>query len=683
VHGSPLPPWRPASFLRWGAAAAACLVLAIFLGYGTYEFKVACLLTFGIGFFNPVRGLLLIALLAPLALLDHGKTHMLVVLEALALGIVAGDFVRWVPGSRLGNRVIHWGLWPHFLAGLFVLLLSSSLVGAQLVWLREHFFGESGWRARFTSMFFLSATAPEWSLKSLWNWTLSMAVAVVAARRMDELALARWLKLAALSMLAACVLALAAWVAQRFPGWTYFSLDQLRFQNPDPVQAGRLQGTAGHPGWFAQWLIVAWPGLLLWWAPGADRRNGLILAAGAVALLTLLLTAARACWLGFAVSALVGGFFLARHYPAARAKLPLLIGVGAALLVLGTLVAGPFLLHRLENLLRAQDRLNYYITGLIFFREHPFGLGLGTHYQFYGWLIPPGFRWGQFDFVDSHNLILHTLIENGPFVPLMMLAGALGVGLEVRSAWSYTPNPDERKIIGAAGLALIGLAVVSFAQYIVYIRVIELSLWILCGAVVGCCRRKRSLMEARIDSPRGLRLLLACGLAAALTASMNSSRTYAGEVPRARDLDPEGNLSLWIDRRWRVAVTEDVDRIEFHLLRKASPVWGHVTWPDGTVEPFHLIPGPMDRPGTQREASQHFRFERPARVASPLAAPQWLIIDAAPAWSPADFDPDSDDTRDLGVYIGGLEIDSQWRREILAEIERRQQVVPKGSIVTE
>lgn len=652
---------------------AALLILifiwmAFWLSVGTIESRILYGVLFGLAFSNVSWGFLLLAMLGPLFLQDMGKVHILMGVDVLTVGLMAGALREWRPsGTGRRSQVVHYGVWPHFLIGLFFLLFASSFVGLQLVWLRENFVdGLSGLGYRWLQMYVGTASEPEWALRSLWNWTTGMLLAVVAARRMDEIMAARWLKIGAISMAVACVFSLLDWAAGRFPGWTGFNLNGLRLPNPDPLQNGRLQGTAGHPGWFAQWIVLMWPGLLLWWSPSRNKRNAVVLAGVFVCGLAMVLSAARAGWLGMIVSLGIAFIFMMRHYPALKAKLPWLIGVAVAVMVIALAIGGEYLWFRLDNILRAQDRANYYVTGLTFLRLFPFGLGLGTHYRFYGWMIPPDYRWGQEDFVDSHNLLLHTLVENGPFVPIMIVLGAVGLAIELRRAWPQLLQ-SQREILGCMALALIGIAVVSIAQYIVYIRVVELGIWVMAGTVIGICRSRCALHSSPLESPRGRRILLACGVGAALMASMNAHRVYADEVPRIRDYDDQGRLAVWTGLRWQVAVEGDVDYIAFNLYRRALATDVTVTWPDGTVEHHRMEPGPLSTPLHDREAGLFLERHFQPREARWYQEPGWLKIEVSSLWTPAEVIPDATDTRGLGVYISGLRLDSDWRRALEAE----------------
>lgn len=629
-----------------GVAMVAILTLSLFLlSVGTVESRVTYLLMFLLAFINPVWGIYATALLGPLFLLDQSKTHMLGGLEILTLGTLGAE-IRLLdrPTKNLVTRNeslrVYWGVWPHFLTGLFLVLCASSMVGLQLLMLREQLPGSLLKRLHEHAvfMFYLSATEPEWTLKALWNWGTGAALAIVAARRMDAISVARWLKIGGLSMLASCGLALMDWA-----GW--MSLTHIRRPNPDPLQVGRLQGLAGHPGWFGEWIAMMWPGLLLWFSPGRTKRNLVLGASLVLVLLALLLTAARAPWVGIAVAAAMGGVVVGRTYPATRRWIPWILAVAAAVFLIGVVAGGETLRTRLVHLLRVSDRTNYYVSGLMFLREDPFGIGLGTHFRFYDWQLLPAYPWFQSDHVTAHSLWLHTLIECGPFVPLLLAAGVAGVAMEfLRSR----PLMDRHTALIALALAmsLVGMLVISIPQYVVYIRIIEVSIWIGAGALVGLCRQVRCQVQVRdeIESARGRRVLLACGVAAAITASFNAGRVYAGNVPRYIGTNDKGGYEFWTASTWRTAIGSDVEKVSFSLYRKHSPVEVNIHWPDGRIEHVALKP----------EEYRYFEFHQDPQDPNPMAAAQWLQIDASPLWTPANWEEGNNDERPLGVYISDM-----------------------------
>ncbi len=657
---------------RGAAYVAIAVLMGYFLSVGTIESRSFYLLAFATGWLNPVWSIYALAMMGPTYLLDQSKTHLLAGIEVFILGMFAGELRlvgRPIRGANAEDQrdatmdvggaapPVYWGVWPHYLVGLLLMLAASSLVGLQLVVFRENAgearFSQNNLINGLSQMFYFAATAPEWTLKSLWNWATGALVAVIVARRATPIIAARWMKIGGVALLAACFFGFLEW-----RGW--LSLHHVRAPNPDPLHAGRFQGTAGHAGWFAQWIVLMWPGLLLWWAWGRGKRNVAVAGALAFVAMALVLTAARAGWLGAMVGGALGGVYLFVHYPALRRQLPKVLAIAIAIAAVGVFFGGDVLWHRVTNLLRAQDRANYYVSGLLFLREHPFGLGLGTHFQFYDWWINPSWTWAQFDHVDSHSIWLHTFIENGPFVPMMILAGLIGTVLEVRKSWALM-DEHTRAILVALCLALAGIFTVGFAQYLPYIRIVELSIWIAFGLLVGICRKKRARQAEPVQSARGPRLLLLCGGGALLMASMNAPRAVTNSLPRAYSREKDGAVSVWTTGEWRTVVDRDIDHIAFSLYRKGYPdhkvkglpAHGAVTWPDGRRETFTLQP----------EEWRYFEMRRESRTPERWAAPEFLSIAVTPLFTPAEFDPGSADRRQLGVYLNGLTFESERREK--------------------
>lgn len=641
---------RRTGILRLLGIILCALPLLHFLQVGTLESRVNYLIAFLIGLANPLWGFYALALLGPLYIQDQSKTHLLAGLEVFALGIIAGELrllgrpIMGLGSSGVPNpdytvggniRPVHWGVWPYFLCGLGLITFASFLTALPLVVYQETPPPEGIPRSvsLLNNMFYMAATAPEWTLKSLWNWLTGIAIAVIAARRANPLFVARWLKLAAIGLLVACAFSFLDHL-----GW--LSLSHIRRPNPDPLHFGRLQGTAGHAGWFAEWIVLCWPGLLLWWSAGRGRRNLAITAALLFIALCLILTAARAAWLGVAVAAGVGVVYTWYSHPALRRHLPLAIGLAVVVLVIGWFAGGEAIERRVENLLRARDRANYYVSTILFLREAPFGLGLGTHFRHYEWWISPFFRWYQTDHVTAHSLWLHTLAESGPFVPLLLLVGLFLMQRDVRIAWPRFVG-DDRIIAGALGLSIIGYMVVSFFQYSFYLRLHELVLWMAVGLLIGLSRKVAYRAGEEVESWRGPRMLLLCGVAALVTASFGATRSVTENQPREYSREADGTLSFWTGQQWRAYLSDDIREIRFSLYRTAAPVSGTITWPDGTTESFRLAP--------EQWAAFHWQGElEPRRF---FARQYALRIDAAPVLTPAVSIQGSDDPRQLGVYV--------------------------------
>ncbi|CAN5449413.1 hypothetical protein BH09SUM1_BH09SUM1_06140 [soil metagenome] len=645
-----LPLSFPMQILRALLAAPVLALLFYFITRGTMEGRSTYFIAFLVGLVNPVWGFHAIALMGPLFLLRQPASHMLAGLEVFFLGICAGEIrlLGQAPIFAAGKRPVslhtYWGLWPNYLLGLFLVLLASSLVGMQLVLFREDApHGYPRWLTIMDWSYYGGPDTPEWTLRCLWNWGTGMLLAVFAARRMDALAAARWMKLGAVGLSVACVFALLDWAATRNEMLAFFNLQSLRIGSVDALQADRLQGTASHPAYFAEWIVLLWPGILLWWFPGRNKRNALLVAVVAVVMLALILTTTRSGWLAVIVATLGGAIYLRRTFAAAQRFLLLGAGIMVVVIVLAALIGSETLSHRFANLLGISDRANFYVSGLIMLREYPFGIGLGTHHQIYDSLFTPYFRWAEADYADAHSLWLQTLIENGPVVPLLVACGFGGLLFEVRSTWKLF-DVHERTILAALVVSLIGIFTMSFSQHIVYIRVVEIAIWLIVGMIAGLCRRTRSPVDKPQNSRKGLAVLIVCGVCALLAAGMNSQRVYAGEMPRRIEFTEKDGANFWTGASWRTVADADVESISFSLYRMALVAHGEITWPDGVTERFELKP----------EQKTEFKHDLVAGTANWDDAPKFLQIDVSPLWTPANYDATNADDRQLGVYVGGL-----------------------------
>ncbi|MCC6547420.1 O-antigen ligase family protein [Candidatus Sumerlaeota bacterium] len=646
-----------AGFVRTCGLICGIVFLLWITTGGTMEGRVTHLVAFLISVINPVWGLYALALMGPLFLTDQFNTHMLGVLETIAVGMIAGELrlhgkpiIDMTEGGRAesnGMRV-HWGLWPFYLSGLLCLLAAAAIPGFVTLLFKEHTMPY--YRGPFLDFlqwtFFGPTTSVEWPVKSLWNWATSFALAVIVARRANPLVIARWLKLGAISLCAACVMGLLDWKG-------LLTLEQIRRVNPDPLQANRLQGLAGHPGWFGQWIVMMWPGLLLWWSKGRTKRNAALCAALGIVLVTLVLTAARAAWLGFIVAAFCGAVYALGTFPGMKKKIAMAFVLAGLVAIIAVFAGGDVLVNRLVHLLRTDDRANYYVTGLLFLREHPFGIGLGMHYQVYEWMITPFYRWSQMDHVDSHSLWLQTLIECGPFMPVALLAGVVGVALEFRKA-RLLFDPPSRTILVAVGLSFIGLMTISIAQYLPYIRVVELSAWMSAGAIVGLCRKARCRVGEEVESWGGRRILLVLGAAAIFTATTHFSDVDPGNLPRVKGLGEGGTIELWTGTQWRTPVNSDIDEVSFSLYRKSSPTGVTIIWPDGKREQFTLKP----------EERRTFTHRMTAKPDHWMRQQDFLTVHCTSLWAPHNEDESSEDRRQLGVYLSGFQMKSSLRRQL-------------------
>ncbi|MCB2154868.1 hypothetical protein KQI84_08265 [bacterium] len=647
-----------------GLAMAAILTVfgQLMLG-GTVEIRILNIVGFLLGVINPVWSLYALACLGGLFLLDPGKAHWLSHLEALALGSLMGELrllgrpdeelMAVTPGqadqlSRAPMQKavqIKWGLWPVLPFCLAALLFASALPGMLLGLYKYVRMGLPDW-PRYLGAWIVwgPATQYEWAFKALFNWTTGMGLAAVAARRASPLRIARFMKFGGIGLVAWSLVALLNWAGA-------LPLGELRAANPDPLQAGRLQGTAGHPGWFGQWLVLFWPGIVLWTQGAGPRRRAIILGALVPVALALVLTAARAAWLGAAFAGCVGALFIYRQRPELSRLLFYGLIAMAVLSLAGVGLGGDVLVQRLKHLMALTDRANYYASGLIFLREYPLGVGLGMHYITYENWFTPFFHNFQWDHVTSHSLPLHTLIENGPAVLLLLLGGLVGLLLELRRAWPHF-SPGLKAVVVALWMGLGGILIDGVAQYVFYLRVVELTIWTMIGFSLGICRseaREPALAQRSWGGPVALVL---CGAIAVWMATERLSRPLIDQpFDHWGLMEPgmqEPAYQRWMGKTLRVPIDPDAKEIEFSLYRKFAPTSVTIQWPDGATERFELA----------EEGSRSVSHTMtPADDTGALAPRRWLQIDVDSTHTPKIWLPDSTDTRRLGLYIYDFRIE--------------------------
>lgn len=638
---------------------ASALVLFVLMSAATPQARVLYPIVFLIGWINPVWALYGLGLYGSLFLFDAGKAPWLVTVDVFALGAIAGEVRRLgipdrdvfsaTPNQRdFDSRYTEqanpppsdYGLWPAWLVAMALLTLGAGVYGVRLVALREDgLFAQPAWPLLLAQRIaYEYPTTPDWSLRAPLNWLSAMVLAVVAVRRATPLRLARWMKFGGAGLLVACLLGL-------LEHFGLIPLETLRAQNPDPLQAGRLQGLAGHPGWFAQWAVLMAPGLLLWWVNTGNRlRLGVLAAVGIVAL-TVLLTGTRAAWLGLSVGSILGSAYLFRRQREAR---PWIAGafVIAGLTLLGAFAFSEIVQQRLGTLFRASDRFNYFVSSVIFLREHPLGIGLGTHFLTYSWWFPPFFAWYQLDHAAAHSLYLQTLVEGGPAFALCLLAGVALAAFDLRRAWPHL-TPGTRGFLLALWAGLVGLLVVGCFQYLPDLRIVELSLWVGFAFSVGVCRREAPAAFARARPGASAVLVLAAALVALVTGWTHLQRPLAGMYPRHYEVAPgEVGFRFWTGERWRIPIDPHISLVAFNALRRETPGSITISWPDGFTETVFMQAG----------ETRSFARTLPAGPRDAFAARRWLDLRTDSTWVPAETIPGSVDTRHLGVYLTNLRV---------------------------
>lgn len=675
--------------LAW---AVALFLLVRFIRGGTAPLRALYLLALFMGVIRPWWGLTAIAFLGPLSLLDPGKTHRLLQTDAFVIGSILGYLRTWrmaaappddVRKSPAGDSG-HGGIWSFWALALWIGMAASAFPAVWYLAAAPDFRppGPFVWETLSWTLFG-PATMPTWGLRSVFNWTTGILIAWVACKEATPEKAKSLLLFGALGTVAACVVGLASYVG-------FFSLEGWRADNPDlaRMSAHRLMGLAGHSGWFAEWIVLTWPGLLLLF-PGGPRRKALSALGLALVMTALLLTMARAGWL----SAIVAGslavlFYGRRRLLQYKGYIGFLAAAGFVVVALGLLLAGSQLLPRLQNLLRFQDRWNYYISTYHLLAISPVGTGLGMHFMTYESLFTPFHVFWQYDHVTAHNTWLHVLVEQGPWQALLLGAGVAGVFVRGWSGYKRSSG-ETRRILFVLSLAFTGVMVESLAQFVGYIRVAEIMTWVLGGAMIGLTRLDRPVIGSpsapATDPPiaagfapvsrrlSGARKVARLGwllvgfsiLMAAAAGGFQYRRLTSSPLPRPLEWDFDyAAFHLWTGKEWRFPVDPAWGGVEFTALAKTVPQDLVIEAPGN--DPLHLHLEPRQR------AILRFTW-KPKKGGGAFRSLHWLKVTCSATWVPAKVEAGSVDVRRLGVYVERLRglfrdgdprrPESQWWRE--------------------
>lgn len=647
-----------ASVLRGLVGGVALSFLLGSMVGGTAPLRIFYPMAFFLSVARPWWGVMAIALLGPLSLLDPGTTHRLAQTEAFVLGIIWGSMLRWPRGVASASAsdsdsppvsVSHPPsptLWPYVAWAIAFGVIASLLPGLQLTLSGEEVYPHPDFFVRWASeVVFGYGTMPTWSVRSAYNWVTCLLLAWVVFREATPQKVRVFLYLGAASATAAAFVGLGEMMGLwTLTGWRAVNQDLLR------LGSRRLMSLAGHSGWFAEWILLTWPGLWLAWG-GGRKRKILVAAAMGITAAAMLLTLQRAGWLGAVVALGILGMYSLRS---GRLNRRLLIGAGAMIGFAGLAalaIAHGELLTRFGQLFRVQDRLNYYFSTYHLVRLHPGGIGIGLHFLYYESLFTPLHHGFQHDHVTAHSTWLHILAEQGP-VQACLVGGAF-VGLFVavwRRRGRLHADTERKPIVVALLCVLAGMGVDSLVQYVSYLRVVEVMVWITVGCLLG-------LLPRRGEGPRNApgwtfpmlaRAGILClgGIGAMAIMTHHARGSAAHPYPRPLILDPvSGALEVWTADRWKFPVDPRWCGIEFTLTATHRPQEVTVRAPGYHPQRVRI------EPGTSRGFWYAFS---PHGDAGPLSPYHWLEVECPTLWMPAHSIAWSDDYRRLGVYVSGL-----------------------------
>ena len=640
--------------MRYLIFALVAIITIGFLVWITLSVKIApmrvfCWIAFLAGLANPWAALVCIVFLGPLCLLDSGSTYRLVQTEVFLQGAFLGYFCRWANGF-FNTKFNQLSIFACLSWLLCFGVIASSVPGIQLLFWSDE---SSKINLNIDHVIYSFGTWPAWSLRSAYNWMTGLLLAWMVSKMVT-------LKRAKVLLIAGSVGTFLASCIGLFELIDVISLGKWRLQNMDPLhrEARRLVGFAGHAGWFAEWIVLTWPGLLFIWGRKQFQKILFCVMISVIAL-ALFLTLARAGWLAGATGGVMMAFFLC-YRKSLSLKTLLWITLGIFLLM-GITVAlnSDAFLNRFYRILDFEDRKNYWISSLHLARWFPKGVGIGLHAIVYESRFFPFHELWQSDHVTAHNTWLHVWVEQGPFQAIVLLIGMLGILGFV--GWKVCEFQGERSVVlFCFWLIILAVFVESWAQYLGFIRVVELMVWMSVGSALGIIRNmnirktieKNSLSISHapknlswIINMRNAVILGLGGTASMLVAQHHAQKNMAYPPPRPFIIEEEGSLGIWTANRWRFPIDPRWCGVELTVWGGKIPqdVVAHV--PNHSPHKFHLEPG----------AYQGLWFDfYPNREASALTPFHWLEIECAQTWVPSEIDPSSDDHRRLGVYISGL-----------------------------
>jgi O-antigen ligase len=331
----------------------------------------------------------------------------------------------------------------------------------------------------------------------------------------------RWYRIFILAVFSGVVLSVLAGVLD------YYGATDLRFLRPlDPnVNPGdkqfRLQSFFGHSGWYAQYLTLAIPSILVLLTFGASRK--LLIVAIVIGLIiveyVLILTFQRGGWISYPFTVLVIWFsiYVLTHplegihffQNLKKSAIKILISVPITIVLSLTFISvlnqtetTSKYVERAEAIANAQDRTRYFPVSLNLASIHPiFGGGSESFaYRFKEQYLDPQ---GQFrqerNYIGSyygsaHNVYLQTLTGKG-YVGLLSLLLLLGVmvayvGVYFKRGFvdsaSGNPISVEQRIILMIGLCFTAaFAIYGNVQEIFYIPGLNVLLFLFFGVVAA------------------------------------------------------------------------------------------------------------------------------------------------------------------------------------------------------
>ena len=434
------------------------------------------------------------------------------VYPAAAFGLAADAAALALVWRNAGREDGGTGLTGAFLGGLVCLALGSMLL---LPWDRLgaalSLYGPTGF---FAAMVFSPADAPAYGLAAVWR----LAVMAVFARELARCETPGRFEALAQGVAGGLVTAIVFGLLEHFRGDHYL----LHY---------RFTSLFANPGWFAEYLAVAAPFLLLPLARQGLLRRGYAAACLALCAGGLVLTLARGGWIAGSLTFGFAVWLYWRSGPLARfhrpyGHLPGLAAAGLLVVVVAFWASGKELsaISRPINALLKERVGNFtdsprpalFRSGLLIAAERPvFGMGYESYARHYPVLLATPTAWlGRYGdktaevFETSHNL----------YVQLISGLGIAGLGLWLamagRAGWVLW-----RRARGTASLLdatmLLSLAafhIYAFFQEMLYVPPVLFLLFLPLSRAMAL--EGAALLEPGRASGRGRALALAAWIVA-------------------------------------------------------------------------------------------------------------------------------------------------------------------------
>jgi O-antigen ligase len=263
--------------------------------------------------------------------------------------------------------------------------------------------------------------------------------------------------------------------------------------NPDIQRFGykRLMSLFWHSGWFAEYLALLSPFYLSILFLHKLKPKPVHILLTLMILYGLVFTYQRAGWISFLASVMIL-FIMSRrsfHFQSPSLTrfiiviLVLAVGLAFIIFIVSDANVKTSLIQRSRNVFQFKDRTSIWKQALSLYSRKPFlGVGTGNYYNYHRSTFPPGHPYFDDDKVTAHNTYLHILVERGPFALLFFLC-LLGTAFHSSiKAINIKGGESDLKMIAVAVLSsLAGFVVYGLAQYMFYIRIVDVIFWFVLG----------------------------------------------------------------------------------------------------------------------------------------------------------------------------------------------------------